>query len=72
MRYIGTMRNVLTVDQAEKHFGKIHQPTLQGLFKGNAKKYPPRRASSAIWNSPMSDRKFIHSRSHCLFPKSNF
>lgn len=49
------VHRLLTKDQIECHFGKIHQPTLPELFKGYDKDYPPRRASSAFWDSPMSN-----------------
>ncbi|KAL7073270.1 hypothetical protein ACQ4LE_007175 [Meloidogyne hapla] len=49
------IHRLLTNDEIERHFGKIQQPTAQDLFKGYRKNYPPRRASSSLWNSPMSD-----------------
>uniref|UniRef100_A0A914KQI0 INCENP_ARK-bind domain-containing protein n=1 Tax=Meloidogyne incognita TaxID=6306 RepID=A0A914KQI0_MELIC len=49
------IHHLITKDQIEHHFGKIRQPTIQDLFGGYCKDYPPRRASSAVWNSPMSD-----------------
>ncbi|CAK5064209.1 unnamed protein product [Meloidogyne enterolobii] len=49
------IHHLITKDQIEHHFGKIRQPTIQDLFGGYCKDYPPRRASSALWNSPMSD-----------------
>nr|CAD2133510.1 unnamed protein product [Meloidogyne enterolobii] len=49
------IHHLITKDQIEHHFGKIRQPTTQDLFGGYCKDYPPRRASSAVWNSPMSD-----------------
>ncbi|CAK5050917.1 unnamed protein product [Meloidogyne enterolobii] len=52
------IHRLLTKDQIERHFGRIQQPTAQELFKGYKKNYPPRRASSSQWSSPMSDRKF--------------
>nr|CAD2159993.1 unnamed protein product [Meloidogyne enterolobii] len=49
------IHRLLTKDQIERHFGRIQQPTAQELFKGYKKNYPPRRASSSQWSSPMSD-----------------
>uniref|UniRef100_A0A915P564 INCENP_ARK-bind domain-containing protein n=1 Tax=Meloidogyne floridensis TaxID=298350 RepID=A0A915P564_9BILA len=49
------IHRLLTKDQIERHFGRINQPTAQELFKGYKKNYPPRRASSSQWSSPMSD-----------------
>uniref|UniRef100_A0A915NDZ5 INCENP_ARK-bind domain-containing protein n=1 Tax=Meloidogyne javanica TaxID=6303 RepID=A0A915NDZ5_MELJA len=49
------IHRLLTKDQIERHFGMIQQPTAQELFKGYKKNYPPRRASSSQWSSPMSD-----------------
>jgi len=53
------IHRLLTKDQIERHFGRINQPTAQELFKGYKKNYPPRRASSSQWSSPMSDRKYL-------------
>jgi hypothetical protein len=56
---IQKIRPLLTNDRIERHFGRIRQPTVHEFFAGYDKKYPQRRPSSATWNSPMSDRKFI-------------
>lgn len=55
------IHHLLTKDQIERHFGNIKQPNVYDIFKGNQKKYPPRRASSACWDSPMSNRKICFS-----------
>jgi len=48
---------LVTVDQLERYFGRIRQPEINDLFKGYRTQQRQRRASSATWNSPMSDRK---------------
>ncbi|KAI3422239.1 hypothetical protein GPALN_012769 [Globodera pallida] len=49
------IRSVQTVQNIEHYFGRIQQPAVLDFFKHIRKKYPKRRSSSAIWDSPMSD-----------------
>uniref|UniRef100_A0A914HI84 Inner centromere protein ARK-binding domain-containing protein n=1 Tax=Globodera rostochiensis TaxID=31243 RepID=A0A914HI84_GLORO len=53
--HILAIRSVQTVQNIEQYFGRIQQPTVLDFFKHIRKKYPKRRSSSAIWDSPMSD-----------------
>lgn len=54
-RQVRAIRRLVTVDQLERYFGRIRQPEINDLFKGYRTQQRQRRASSATWNSPMSD-----------------
>ena len=51
------LRDMVTKEQIERHFGQMRPPNIQEFFQGYQRKYGQRRPSSAVWNSPMSDRK---------------